>query len=75
MFKNLLCPVMLYLELKISVQIISVQIIRLNLTKQRCPHPWIKHCIEFCFIVCCKMNVELRDVSLLGLEMLLRLVS
>jgi len=55
--------------------IISVQIIRLNLTKQRCPHPWIKHCIEFCFIVCCKMNVELRDVSLLGLEMLLRLVS
>lgn len=30
-------------------------------------HPWIKHCVEFCFM-CCKMNVELRDVSLFGLE-------
>lgn len=38
-------------------------------------HPWIKHCIEFCLIVCCKMNVELRDVSLLGLERWLCLMT
>ncbi len=29
-------------------------------------HPWLKHCTEFCFIACCKIHAEVRDMSLLG---------
>lgn len=31
-------------------------------------HPWLKHCIGFCFIVCRKIHAEVRDMSSLGVE-------